>query len=106
MRDDVCLIAIGRKAVGRLDRAVVFAVCRPQHQALLAQHARIYAQIQGKQNRLAAYRYYQQEATNIDINNLTFSPYLCLSLLDKGVVSIDGTVEFVFCDGLQRTVFT
>lgn len=106
MRDNVRFAAIGRKAVGCPDRAVVFAVRRPQHQALLAQHDRIYAQIQGKQNRLAAYRYYQQEATNLDINNLTFSPYLCLTLLDKGVVSTDGTVEFVFCDGLQRTVFT
>lgn len=30
VRDDGCLITIGRQTVGCLDRAVVFPVCRPQ----------------------------------------------------------------------------
>lgn len=81
-----------------------FNATHQQHQALLAQHAEIYAQIQSKQNRLAAYRYYRQETTNLDINNLAFSPYMCVTPLDKGVVSDEGIVTFQFRDGSTQTV--
>lgn len=81
-----------------------FNATHQQHQALLAQHAETYAQIQSKQNRLAAYRYYRQETTNLNINNLAFSPYMCVTPLDKGVVSDEGIVTFQFRDGSTQTV--
>ena len=81
-----------------------FNAVHQQHQALLARHAEVYAQIQSKQNSLAAYRYYRQETTNLEINNLTFSPYLCVTLLDHATVSQHGTVTFIFRDGSQQDI--
>ncbi len=37
-----------------------------QHQALLAEHAAVVAEIQNKNNRLAAYHYYREETANLD----------------------------------------
>lgn len=56
-------------------------------------------EIHTKHNRLAAYHYYRQETANLDVEQLAFSPYLCVTLLDKGTVNIDGTVTFRFRDG-------
>ena len=78
-----------------------FNAAHQQHQTLLAQHAAVLAEIQNKHNRLAAYRYYQQETSRLDVDQLAFSPYLCITLLDKGTVNIDGTVTFHFRDGSQ-----
>ncbi len=61
-------------------------------------------EIQNKQNRLAAYRYYQQETVNLDVEQLEFSPYLCVALLDKGTVHVDGTVTFRFRDGSEQEI--
>ncbi|MCT1686464.1 hypothetical protein CJ193_005735 [Pseudoglutamicibacter albus] len=55
--------------------------------------------IRNKLNRLAAYRYYQQETANLDVEQLEFSPYLYVALLDKGTADVDGTVTFTFRDG-------
>ena len=59
------------------------------------------AEIQNKNNRLTAYHYYRQENANLDIEQLVFSPYLCVALLDKDVIGTDGTVKFVFRDASQ-----
>ena len=72
--------------------------------ALLADHAAVVVEIRNKQNRLAAYRYYQQETANLDVEQLEFSPYLCVALLDKGTVDVDGTVSFRFRDGRTQAV--
>lgn len=61
-------------------------------------------EIQNKQNRLAAYRYYQQETANLDVEQLEFSPYLCVALLDKGTAHIDGTVTLRFRDGSEQEI--
>ncbi len=75
-----------------------------QHQALLAQHAEVLAKIRDKHNRLAAYRYYQQEIAGLDLGRLTFSPYLCVTLFDHATVSQHGTVTFTFRDGSQQEI--
>lgn len=72
--------------------------------ALLADHAAVVVEIRNKQNRLAAYRYYQQETANLDVEQLEFSPYLCVALLDKGTVDVDGTVTFRFRDGSEQEI--
>ena len=72
--------------------------------ALLADHAAVVVEIQNKQNRLAAYRYYQQETANLYVEQLECTPYLCVSLLDKGTVDVDGTVIFRFRDGSEREI--
>ncbi|MCX2162826.1 recombinase family protein [Corynebacterium auriscanis] len=74
-----------------------FNASREQHQALLAEHAAV-AKIQNKNNRLAAYHYYRQETANLDLEQLVFSPNLCVALLDKGIVDADGNVTFQFRD--------
>lgn len=76
-----------------------FNASHQQHQALLAEHAAVVAEIQNKHNRLAAHHYYREETTKLDIEQLVFSPYLCVTLLDKGTVSTDGTVLFHLRDG-------
>ncbi|AZR01637.1 recombinase family protein [Trueperella pyogenes] len=82
----------------------IFNAAHQQHQTLLAEHAAVVAEIQNKHNRLAAYRYYQQETAKLGVDPLVFSPYLCVTLLDKGTVSTDGTVTFQFRDGSTQTV--
>ena len=72
--------------------------------ALLADHAAVVVEIQNKQNRLAAYRYYKQETANLDVEQLEFGRYLCVSLLEKGTVDVDGTVTFRFLDGSEREI--
>jgi len=64
----------------------------------------VVAEIQSKHNRLAAYRYYQQETANLDVHKLEFSPYLCVALLDKGTVDVDGAVTFRFRDGREQEI--
>ncbi|MGK2348184.1 hypothetical protein ACSJJR_02580 [Actinomyces sp. W5033] len=81
-----------------------FNATHQQHQALLAEHAAVAAEIQNKHKRLAAYCYYREETAKLDIEQLVFSPYLCVTLLDKGVVSTDGTVTFIFRDGSQISI--
>ncbi|WP_406710449.1 recombinase family protein [Trueperella pyogenes] len=81
-----------------------FNAAHQQHRALLAEHTAVVAEIQNKNNRLAAYHYYRQETANLDLDQLVFSPYLCVTLLDKGVVGTDDTVTFQFRDGSTRTV--
>ena len=81
-----------------------FNASHGQHQALLAEHAAVVAEIQNKNNRLAAYHYYRQETTNLDLEQLVFSPYLCVALLDKGTVDVDGNVTFQFRDGSTQAV--
>jgi len=53
---------------------------------------------------LAAYRYYHQETANLDVEQLEFSPYLCVALLDGGTVDVDGTVTFRFRDGSEQEI--
>ncbi|MBM7795793.1 hypothetical protein [Pseudoglutamicibacter cumminsii] len=55
---------------------------------------------------LAAYRYYQQETANLDVEQLEFSPYLYVALLDKGAVAVevDDTVTFRFRDGREQEI--
>lgn len=72
--------------------------------ALLADHAAVVVEIRNKQNRLAAYRYYHQETANLDVEQLEFSPYLCVALLDGGTVDVDGTVTFRFRDGSEQEI--
>lgn len=79
-----------------------FNASHEQHQALLAEHAAVVAEIQNKNNRLAAYHYYRQESADLDLEQLVFSPYLCVALLDKGTV--DGNVTFQFRDGSTQVV--
>lgn len=62
------------------------------------------AEIQNKINRLAAYHYYTQEIANLNLEHLVFSPYLCVALLDKGTVDVDGTVTFQFCNGSEQAI--
>lgn len=81
-----------------------FNASHEQHQALLAEHAAVVAEIQDKHNRLAAYHYYKKETANLDIEQLVFSPYLCVALLDKGTVHVDGNVTFQFRDGSIQVV--
>jgi resolvase family prophage lambdaSa04, site-specific recombinase len=81
-----------------------FNASHEQHQALLAEHAAVVAEIQNKNNRLAAYHYYMQETANLDLERLVFSPYLCVALLDKGTVDVDGNVTFQFRDGSTQVV--
>ncbi|WP_233050719.1 hypothetical protein [Schaalia cardiffensis] len=81
-----------------------FNAAHQQHQALLAKRAAVVAAIKNKHNRLAAYRYYQQEPAKLDVDQLTFSPYLCVALLDKGTVSTGDTVTFQFRDGSMQVV--
>ena len=81
-----------------------FNASHEQHQTLLAEHAAVVAEIQNKNNRLAAYHYYRQETANLDLEQLAFSPYLCVALLDKGVVDVDGNVTFQFRDGSTQVV--
>ena len=81
-----------------------FNASHEQHQALLAEHAAVVDEIHNKHNRLAAYHYYRQETANLDLEQLVFSPYLCVALLDKGTVNIDGTVTFHFRDGSTQVV--
>ena len=70
----------------------------------MAEHAAVLAEIQDKNNRLAAYHYYREETANLDVEQRVFSPYLCVTLLDKGTVSTDGTVTFQFRDGSQINI--
>ena len=83
-----------------------FNASHEQHQALLAEHAAVFAEIQNKHNRLAAYHYYRQETASLDLEQLVFSPYLCVALLDKGTVHVDGNVTFQFRDGSEQTIAT
>ena len=62
------------------------------------------AEIQNKNNRLAAYHYYRQETANLDLEQLVFSPHLCVVLLVKDVVDVDGNVTFQFRDGSTQVV--
>ncbi len=87
-----------RVAQDQQDYEKAFNASHEQHQALLAEHAAVLAEIQNKNNRLAAYHYYKKETANLDIEQLVFSPYLCVALVDKGTVNIDGTVTFHFRD--------
>ena len=66
----------------------------------------MFAEIQNKRNRLAAYHYYRQETASLDLEQLVFSPYLCVALLDKGTVHVDGNVTFQFRDGSEQTIAT
>lgn len=84
----------------------IFNAAHQQHQTLLAEHAAVVAEIQNKHNRLAAYRYYQQETAQLNVDRLVFSPYLCVTLLDKCTVSTDGAVTFHFRDGSQISIAT
>lgn len=45
-----------------------------------------------------------QETANLDLERLVFSPYLCVALLDKGTVDVDGNVTFQFRDGSTQVV--
>lgn len=81
-----------------------FSSIYQQHQALLADHAAVVTEIRNKQNPLAAYRYYQQETANLDLEQLEFSPYLCVALLGKGTLDVDGTVAFRFRDGSTQVL--
>ena len=81
-----------------------FNASQEQHQALLAEHAAVVDEIHNKHNRLAAYHYYRQETANLDLEQLVFSPYLCVALLDKGTVDVDGRVTFQFRDGSTQAV--
>ncbi|MFS0216316.1 recombinase family protein [Corynebacterium striatum] len=87
-----------RVAQDQQDYEKAFNASHEQYQALLAEHAAVLAEIQNKNNRLAAYHYYKKETANLDIEQLVFSPYLCVALVDKGTVNIDGTVTFHFRD--------
>ena len=60
------------------------------------------AEIQNKNNRLAAYHYYRQETVNLDLEQLVFSPYLCVALLDKDTVDVN--ITFQFSDGSTQVV--
>lgn len=62
------------------------------------------AEIQNKNNRLVAYHYYRQESADLDLEQLVFSPYFCVALLDKGTVDVDGNVTFQFRDGSTQVV--
>ena len=81
-----------------------FSSIYQQHQALLAEHAAVVDEIHNKHTRLAAYHYYRQETANLELEQLAFNPYLCVALLDKGTVNIDGTVTFHFRDGSTQVV--
>ena len=61
-------------------------------------------EIHNKHNRLATYHYYRQETANLELEQLVFSPYLCVALLDKGTVDVDGRVTFQFRDGSTQVV--
>ena len=50
-----------------------FNASHEQHQALLAEHAAVIAEIQNKNNRLAAYHYYRQETANLDLEQLVLA---------------------------------
>ena len=76
-----------------------FNASHEQHQALLAEHAAVFAEIQNKHN-------YRQETASLDLEQLVFSPYLCVALLDKGTVHVDGNVTFQFRDGSEQTIAT
>jgi len=41
---------------------------------------------------------------NLDLEQLVFSPYLCVALLDKGTVDADGNVTFQFRDSSTQVV--
>lgn len=88
------------------DYEKAFNAAHTKHQELLAQHTDVLTKIRDKHNRLAAYRYYQQEIAAIDIDRLAFSPYLCVSLLDDATVSADGSITFTFRDGSEQTIAT
>ena len=47
-----------------------------------------------KSNRLAAYHYFRQKTANLDLEQLVYSPYPCVALLDKSTVGVDGNVAF------------
>ncbi|MDU1464995.1 hypothetical protein [Dermabacter sp.] len=81
-----------------------FNASQEQHQALLAEHAAVVDEIHNKHNRLATYHYYRQETANLELEQLVFSPYLCVALLDKGTVDVDGRVTFQFRDGSTQVV--
>lgn len=81
-----------------------FNASHEQHQALLAEYVAVVAEIQNKNNRLAAYHYYRQETANLDLEQLVFSPYLCVTVPDKGTVDVDGNVTFQFRDGSTQVV--
>ena len=81
-----------------------FNASHEQHQALLAEHAAVVAEIQHQNNRLAAYHYSRQETANLVLEQLAFRPYLCVALLDKGVFDVDGNVTFQFRDGSTQVV--
>ena len=95
-----------RVAQDQLAYEKTFNASHEQHQALLAEHAAVVAEIQNKNNRLAAYHYYRRETANLDLEQLVFSPYLCVALLDKGTVHVDDNVTFQFRDGSEQTIAT
>lgn len=72
------------------DYAKAFNAAHQQHEALLAQQAEVLGKVRGKQNRLAAYRYFEQQITGLDIGQLAFSPYLCSTRLDHATIGKDG----------------
>lgn len=82
----------------------VFEQAHSTHQRLLGEHAVLLEQLQDKNNRLAAYRYYQQEVAALDTERLEFSPYLCVTLLETGTVTADRRITFTFRDGTTQTI--
>ncbi|MEZ2122375.1 hypothetical protein QWU44_08300 [Corynebacterium sp. CCM 9203] len=93
-----------RVAQGQQAYEKTFIAAHQQHPTLLAEHAAVIAEIQNKHNRLAVYRYYQQETAELDVDQMIFSPYLCVTLLDKGTVSTDGKVTFQFRNGSTQAI--
>ncbi len=70
-----------------------------KHQSLLAAHGALLEQIQDKQHRLAAYRFFKQELEGLDGAPLEFTPYLRVAMLESGTVADGGSVTFSFRDG-------
>ena len=57
-----------------------------------------------KQWRGLASRFDKTARANLELEQLVFSPYLCVALLDKGTVDVDGRVTFQFRDGSTQVV--
>lgn len=73
-----------------------FNQAHQRHQELLTQHSELLAQIQSKNDRQAAYHYYKQEIGQLDTDNLEFSPYLCITLLNSIEASVEQAPQFKF----------
>ncbi|MGV3103800.1 recombinase family protein [Rothia sp. 32237D007AR] len=79
-----------------------FDAAHQKHQDLLAAHGVLLEQIQDKQHRLAAYRFFKQELEGLEGDQLEFSPYLRVTMLESGTVAAGGEVTFVFRDGSKQ----